>query len=144
MSARTSTEISQAPGIAFDAPGSTAIRPTLAVIPAPARAMSRSPRTARAAPARASRRTSIGVVPAWFAWPTKRARRADQADDRGHHADVRARPLEDRALLDVQLQVRAHPVDPARLARAVGVAVPGGHGVAERRARGVTPLGQAA
>lgn len=57
------TKITASPGMTLVPPGRTSTRPTLAVTSSSARAASRSASTTREAPAKASRRSVIGVVP---------------------------------------------------------------------------------
>ena len=107
VAARTSIVKSATPGTTFAPPGSTEIFPTLAVTPSRLRAWSRS---ARATPGRAGKRVATqmhrrrtGVVRLAAQPHTVTA----QADDRGDDADLDVLGLEHRALLDVELEVRA-------------------------------------
>ena len=58
-----------------------------------------------AAPASASRRASIGVVPAWLAAPVKVTSSAALSGDRVDDAERQAEALEHRSLLDVELEI---------------------------------------
>ena len=69
---------------------------------------------ASAAPRRASRRSAIGVVPAWSGWPAKCGQHPVDAGDARHDADRDAGGLEHRPLLDVQLDEGSAPASGAR------------------------------
>ena len=83
------------------------ISPTVATSPGSSFASRSAASTNSAAAPSASRRRSIGVVPAWPAWPVEDEVEARLAGDRGHDAEREALGLEHRALLDVDLEVRA-------------------------------------
>ena len=106
LGARTSTVARTRPGMTFAAGPATVTSPIVATAPGISRARSRR-RTASSAHAeKASLRSSIGTVPAWPDAPRKVTREAGHPDDRGDVAEGRAGRVEDRALLDVRLDVR--------------------------------------
>ena len=75
-----------------------------------------------AAPASASRRWSIGVEPAWAAWPRQVIARALDAERAEDDAERQVHRLEHRPLLDVQLEVGARALElRPRVERAVEV-----------------------
>jgi hypothetical protein len=68
---------------------------------APARFSTNS--TSSATAQAASRRRSIGVVPAWLAWPDHLAQVTAAAVDAGDHTQRQVQLVEHRALFDVDL-----------------------------------------
>ena len=138
---RTSTIEVGLPGITFATPGETATSPTVATRPGVWRATASTSPTVCAAAASASRRSSIGTVPAWPVAAAEAERGTRLPGDAGHDAQRQPPLLEHRSLLDVELGVADQR---ARLARAApssaaGVAAEAADGVLERHAVVVEP-----
>ena len=121
-------------------PGLQTTPPDVQTAPFPTRAaMSRIPSASFAAPASASRRSSIGVEPACAAWPVHVTRQ--RSTPNVPRTTPSGRPsLEHRALLDVQLQVRGRVLElRSCVERPVEVDAVGAERVGQRDA---VPVGQ--
>ncbi len=112
--ARRSIEKRTRPGITLIASGLAAMRPTVPASPASAAARRSTASTHSAAPASASRRASIGTVPAWPAAPRSSTSKREAPLIAVTQPDGEPLRLEHRPLLDMQLGISEDVVATAR------------------------------